>query len=39
MFGDAKQSQLDELAVASRGRVFDGRTSLAAAFRTVKGYN
>ncbi len=38
-FGDADASQLDALAQATRGRVFDGRTSLREAFRAVRGYN
>ncbi|MGN0241809.1 MAG: extracellular solute-binding protein [Candidatus Weimeria sp.] len=39
MFGDADESQLDELAKMSNARVFDGRKDLVSAFRTVKGYN
>lgn len=38
-FGDADKSQLDALAEATRARVFDGRSSLTEAFRTVRGYN
>ncbi len=38
-FGDADRSQLDRLAVATGGRVFDGRSSLADAFRAARGYN
>jgi Ca-activated chloride channel family protein len=39
LFGDASESQLKEIAEATSGRIFDGRTSLIAAFREAKGYN
>lgn len=39
MFGDADDEQLNELAELTNARVFDGRSDLAAAFRSVKGYN
>ncbi|MCI7805253.1 MAG: VWA domain-containing protein [Oscillospiraceae bacterium] len=39
MFGDADSSQLDALASLTNARVFDGRTDLVSAFRSVKGYN
>ena len=39
MFGDASEEQLTPLAQLTRGRVFDGRKDLIAAFRTAKGYN
>lgn len=39
MFGDAESSQLEALADLTGGRVFDGTEDLAAAFRSVKGYN
>ena len=39
MFGDADESQLEELAEYSNARVFDGRENLTEAFRSVKGYN
>ena len=39
MFGDASQRQLDDVAHLTRGRVFDGRTDLVGAFRSVRGYN
>jgi Ca-activated chloride channel family protein len=39
LFGDASEAQLKEIAQATSGRVFDGRTSLIAAFREAKGYN
>ncbi|MGN0591720.1 MAG: substrate-binding domain-containing protein [Ruminococcus sp.] len=39
MFGDADSSQLDALAARTNARVFDGRTDLVSAFRSVKGYN
>lgn len=38
-FGDADKSQLEELAKLTRARVFDGRSDLAQAFRSVRGYN
>ena len=39
MFGDAEQSDLEEIANMSRARVFDGRTDMIKAFQNVKGYN
>ena len=39
MFGDAQESQLEELAELTNARVFDGREDLIGAFRSVKGYN
>lgn len=39
MFGEAEASQLNELAELTNARVFDGRTDLTGAFRSVKGYN
>ncbi|MGN0131813.1 MAG: substrate-binding domain-containing protein [Lachnospiraceae bacterium] len=39
MFGDASSEQLEELAALTNARVFDGRTDLVSAFRSVKGYN
>ncbi|MGN0641504.1 MAG: substrate-binding domain-containing protein [Huintestinicola sp.] len=39
MFGDAEDGQLTELAELTNARVFDGRTDLVGAFRSVKGYN
>jgi Ca-activated chloride channel family protein len=38
-FGEADTSQLDQLAQMTRARVFDGRTNLTEAFRSVRGYN
>lgn len=38
-FGDADKTQLDNLATATTARVFDGRSDLATAFRTARGYN
>jgi Ca-activated chloride channel family protein len=38
-FGDADQTQLDELAKLSRARVFDGKQDLRSAFRAARGYN
>ena len=39
LFGDADESQLEELAGLTNARVFDGREDLIGAFRSVKGYN
>ncbi|MDQ3541891.1 MAG: VWA domain-containing protein, partial [Chloroflexota bacterium] len=39
LFGDASEEQVTELAEATSGRVFDGRTDLIDAFRQAKGYN
>lgn len=39
MFGEADETQLKELAEYTNARVFDGRTDLVNAFRSVKGYN
>lgn len=39
MFGDADESQLENLAEFSNARVFDGREDLVGAFHSVKGYN
>ena len=38
-FGDASESQLLSLATLSNGKVFDGRTDLVNAFKTVREYN
>ncbi|MBV6633915.1 MAG: substrate-binding domain-containing protein [Alphaproteobacteria bacterium] len=38
-FGNAERAQLDQLAVETSGRVFDGTKSLVRAFRTARGYN
>ena len=39
MFGNADDEQLKEIADYTNARVFDGRTNLINAFRSVKGYN
>ena len=39
LFGDADETQLEELARLTNARVFDGRENLTEAFRSVKGYN
>ena len=39
MFGTAESRQLDGIARLTNARVFDGRTDLVGAFRSVKGYN
>ena len=38
-YGDADREQLDEVAKATHGKVFDGTRDLVAAIRQVKGYN
>ncbi len=38
-FGDADETQLQSLADLTRGRVIDGHTNLADAFRATRGYN
>ena len=38
-FGDADVEQLDLMANLSNGKVFDGKTDLVKAFKTVRGYN
>lgn len=39
LFGSASQTQLDDIARYTSGRVFDGRKNLVDAFRVAKGYN
>ena len=39
MFGDADETQLEDLAEYTNARVFDGRENLTEAFQSVKGYN
>lgn len=39
LFGQASKTQLDQIAVLTRGKIFDGRTDLVKAFRKAKGYN
>ena len=39
LFGEAQEDQLEEIADYTNARVFDGRTNLVEAFRSVKGYN
>ena len=38
-FGDADEDQLEKMAELSNGKVFDGKTDLVKAFKTVRGYN
>jgi Ca-activated chloride channel family protein len=38
-FGEASESQLGQIAEATSGKVFDGKSDLAHAFREAKGYN
>lgn len=38
-FGDADTQQLERVAALTGGKVFNGKTDLAEAFRTVRGYN
>ncbi len=39
MFGDASESQLQDVANLTSAKVFDGSTSLIAAFKEVRSYN
>jgi len=39
MFGDADPTQLNNMALFSSGKVFDGKNDLIKAFRQAKGYN
>jgi len=38
-FGDANVNQLNKMANLSNGKVFDGKSDLVKAFKTVRGYN
>ena len=38
-FGDASVEQLEKMSDLSNGRVFDGKSDLVKAFKTVRGYN
>lgn len=38
-FGDASYEQLNKMASLSNGKVFDGKSDLVKAFKTVRGYN
>ena len=39
MFGDADETQLQQMADYTNARIFDGREKLTEAFRSVRGYN
>ncbi len=39
MFGNARESQLDEIAELSNAKVFDGRSNLIGAFKEVRSFN
>ncbi len=39
LFGDASEDQLEEIAAATSGRVFDGQSDLIGAMRSAKGNN
>ena len=39
MFGDADESQLNDIARVTNAKVFDGKTNLLEAFKQVRGYN
>ena len=39
MFGNARMSDLEEIARLSNAKVFDGRTNLTSAFKEVRSYN
>jgi Ca-activated chloride channel family protein len=38
LFGNAEKAQLEHIAQATGGRVFDARNSLAVAFKEIRGY-
>ena len=38
-FGDADDYELEKMATLSNGKVFDGKSDLVKAFKTVRGYN
>ena len=38
-FGDASIAQLNKMVTLSNGKIFDGRSNLLEAFKTVRGYN
>ena len=38
-FGSADVEQLEKMAKLSNGKVFDGKSDLVKAFKTVRGYN
>ena len=38
-FGSAEESQLEEIAELTKGKVFNGKTNLRQAFKQVRGYN
>ncbi|MER3482323.1 MAG: VWA domain-containing protein [Meiothermus sp.] len=38
LFGEGNKAEMERLAQATGGRVFDGRNSLAAAFKEIRGY-
>ena len=39
MFGDAKESQLRQIANLTNAKVFNGKIDLVNAFKEVRGYN
>ena len=39
MFGEADSSELEDIALLTNAKVFDGRTNLLDAFKQVRGYN
>ena len=38
-FGAADEDQLEEIALLTNGKIFDGRYDLVKAFKEVRGYN
>ena len=38
-FGDASIYELSDISSLTNGKVFDGKTDLVSAFKTVRGYN
>ena len=39
MFGEAMESQLEDIAILTNAKIFDGKTDLVKAFKEVRGYN
>ena len=39
MFGSAREDELEDIAVLTNAKVFDGRSNLIGAFKEVRSYN
>ena len=39
MFGSASETELNQIAELTNGKVFDGKEDLVKAFKEVRGYN